>query len=157
VSSTPSRLAAAAAAAAGAGLSTTGSGSLGSARARRLSLVSEAAGRSLDADREGLIKGWIHDDASALAGGGGGGAASSPHASAGHRRLCVRWMDELIVALWHDLQAHVEWRVVDQALRETHGQWWLPGSLVVWRSACMPCRRRAARAQALLRHPAWQP
>jgi hypothetical protein len=34
----------------------------------------------------------------------------------------VRWLDELIVALWHDLQAHMEWKVVDQTLRETRGE-----------------------------------
>lgn len=34
---------------------------------------------------------------------------------------CVRWLDELIVALWHDLQAYMEWKVWDQTLREARG------------------------------------
>jgi hypothetical protein len=63
----------------------------------------------------------VHDDASAQAGWGRVDGVGSP--GAGGRRLCVRWLDELIVALWHDLQAHMEWKVVDQTLRETRG--WL--------------------------------
>lgn len=35
---------------------------------------------------------------------------------------CVRWLDELIVALWHDLQAYMEWKVWDQSLREARGE-----------------------------------
>jgi hypothetical protein len=34
----------------------------------------------------------------------------------------VRWLDELIVALWHDLQAYMEWKVWDQTLREARGE-----------------------------------
>jgi hypothetical protein len=26
---------------------------------------------------------------------------------------CCRWLDELIIALWHDLQAYMEWQVAD--------------------------------------------
>jgi len=103
----------------GSALHSANSGSLSTARSRRLSLVGEAANRSLEADREGLCKGWLHDDASAVSGWGGMDSVGSPGGSS--RRLCVRWLDELIVALWHDLQAHMEWKVVDQTLRETRG------------------------------------
>jgi hypothetical protein len=34
----------------------------------------------------------------------------------------VRWLDELIVALWHDLQAYMEWKVWDQTLRQARGE-----------------------------------
>lgn len=102
------------------GLHSANSGSLSARGSRRLSLVGEAANRSLEADREGLTKGWVHDDVSAQAGWGGVDGVGSP--GAGGRRLCVRWLDELIVALWHDLQAHMEWKVVDQTLRETRGE-----------------------------------
>ena len=102
------------------GLHNANSGSLSARGSRRLSLAGEAANRSLEADREGLCKGWVHDDASAQAGWGGVDGVGSP--GAGGRRLCVRWLDELIVALWHDLQAHMEWKVVDQTLRETRGE-----------------------------------
>jgi hypothetical protein len=136
------------------GLHSANSGNLSARGSRRLSLVGEAANRSLDADRAGLTKGWVHDDVSAQAGWGGVDGVGSP--GAGGRRLCVRWLDELIVALWHDLQAHMEWKVVDQTLRETRGEgygqegvgghtlgmWsacWLPDSLCqTWR-ACRPC------------------
>jgi hypothetical protein len=41
----------------------------------------------------------------------------------GHpKRLCVRWLDELIIALWHDLQGYMEWKVMDQALLESKGE-----------------------------------
>jgi hypothetical protein len=102
------------------GLHAAGSGNFSTAHSRRVSLVGEAANRSLDADREGLTKGWVHDDTSAQQGWGGVDGVGSP--GSGGRRLCVRWLDELIVALWHDLQAHMEWKVVDQTLRETRGE-----------------------------------
>ncbi|KAG2487075.1 hypothetical protein HYH03_014321 [Edaphochlamys debaryana] len=34
----------------------------------------------------------------------------------GAKRLCVRWLDELIVALWHDLQAFLDWKALDSEL-----------------------------------------
>jgi hypothetical protein len=43
------------------------------------------------------------------------------HPSAG-KRLCARWLDELIVALWHDLQAYMEWKLRDQELVLSKGQ-----------------------------------
>ncbi|GFR48730.1 hypothetical protein Agub_g10688, partial [Astrephomene gubernaculifera] len=36
----------------------------------------------------------------------------------GAKRLCVRWLDELIVALWHDLQAFLDWKALDTELQE---------------------------------------
>ncbi|KAG2427663.1 hypothetical protein HXX76_012312 [Chlamydomonas incerta] len=36
----------------------------------------------------------------------------------GAKRLCVRWLDELIVALWHDLQAFLDWKALDTELAE---------------------------------------
>jgi len=39
----------------------------------------------------------------------------------GRLRLCVRWLDELVVATWHDLQAFREWRLLDQALQRSRG------------------------------------
>ncbi|GIM13197.1 hypothetical protein Vretimale_16377 [Volvox reticuliferus] len=36
----------------------------------------------------------------------------------GAKRLCVRWLDELIVALWHDLQAFLDWKAFDLELAE---------------------------------------
>ncbi|GLI71473.1 hypothetical protein VaNZ11_016611 [Volvox africanus] len=36
----------------------------------------------------------------------------------GTKRLCVRWLDELIVALWHDLQAFLDWKALDLELVE---------------------------------------
>ncbi|GLC39163.1 bud site selection protein [Pleodorina starrii] len=36
----------------------------------------------------------------------------------GAKRLCARWLDELIVALWHDLQAFLDWKALDSELAE---------------------------------------
>eukprot|EP00798_Chlamydomonas_sp_ICE-L_P020814 gene20814-27649_t len=35
------------------------------------------------------------------------------------KRLCVRWLDELIIALWHDLQAYMDWKAQDTDLAKT--------------------------------------
>lgn len=37
------------------------------------------------------------------------------------KRLCVRWLDELIISLWHDLQSFMEWRYVDEEYMATKG------------------------------------
>eukprot|EP00775_Hariotina_reticulata_P003294 gene3294-3570_t len=47
--------------------------------------------------------------------------ASKLHGDPAGRRLCVRWLDELIVALWHDLQAYMEWKVWDRSLQVAMG------------------------------------
>eukprot|EP00879_Flechtneria_rotunda_P009059 GHRR01009484.1.p1 GENE.GHRR01009484.1~~GHRR01009484.1.p1 ORF type:complete len:565 (+),score=260.76 GHRR01009484.1:183-1697(+) len=98
-----------------------GSSSLAAALARQVSLTGEAASRTLEADREGLIQGMICDDASAETAGAAGSGSDGDNGSPGGRRLCVRWLDELIVALWHDLQAYMEWKVWDQSLKEARG------------------------------------
>lgn len=59
---------------------------------------------TLAADRAALLCGELDDDSAA--------------AVAGSHRLCVRYLDELILALWHDLQQRMAWRVLDQALRD---------------------------------------
>lgn len=33
-----------------------------------------------------------------------------------------RWLDELIVALWHDLQSYMEWKQLDAELMRTRGR-----------------------------------
>jgi hypothetical protein len=33
--------------------------------------------------------------------------------------FCIRWLDELIIALWHDLQAYMEWKAQDKELLKT--------------------------------------
>eukprot|EP00200_Dunaliella_tertiolecta_P019446 CAMPEP_0202402262 /NCGR_PEP_ID=MMETSP1128-20130828/4106_1 /ASSEMBLY_ACC=CAM_ASM_000463 /TAXON_ID=3047 /ORGANISM="Dunaliella tertiolecta, Strain CCMP1320" /LENGTH=952 /DNA_ID=CAMNT_0049006267 /DNA_START=179 /DNA_END=3037 /DNA_ORIENTATION=+ len=38
------------------------------------------------------------------------------------KRLCVRWLDELIIALWHDLQAYIEWKAQDSELLRLTGK-----------------------------------
>lgn len=43
----------------------------------------------------------------------------------GAKRLCVRWLDELIVALWHDLQVEGGERVTFMSIQEAPGG--LPG------------------------------
>ena len=43
------------------------------------------------------------------------------HTELQSRRLCVRWLDELIIGLWHDLQAYMEWKVLDTELRRHTG------------------------------------
>ncbi len=35
--------------------------------------------------------------------------------------VCHRWLDELIIALWHDLQAYMEWKAQDSDLQESVG------------------------------------
>lgn len=99
--------------------------------------------RSLEADREAIAAGRRLVQASADAGSGmsagvgssshNGGrlgdtqllrwqsSASDPPAEEPGVRLCVRWLDELVVALWHDLSAYLEWRCLDQSLRESRG------------------------------------
>lgn len=52
-----------------------GSGNFGASLARRASAAGEAVSRSLEADREGLMAGWIADDASAEAAAGEGAPA----------------------------------------------------------------------------------
>lgn len=52
--------------------------------------------RSYDADRQAAILGAAEGEEEGGVGGGGVGG--------GAKRLCVRWLDELIIALWHDLQ-----------------------------------------------------
>jgi hypothetical protein len=112
VSASSARLAAALAGAAGSGATS----------ARRQSLLGDTS--RLQADRDGLMAGSIHSDATCGGGGGAGPGTSSSSdvPSTPRRRLCVRWLDELIVALWHDLQAHMEWKVVDETLRATRGE-----------------------------------
>jgi hypothetical protein len=51
-----------------------GSGNFGASLARRASAAGEAVSRTLEADREGLLAGWICDDASAEAAAGEGAA-----------------------------------------------------------------------------------
>jgi hypothetical protein len=52
-----------------------GSGNFGASLARRASAAGEAVSRTLEADREGLLAGWISDDASAEAAAGQGAPA----------------------------------------------------------------------------------
>lgn len=40
------------------------------------------------------------------------------------RILSPRWLDELIIALWHDLQAYMEWKAQDAELLETQVRFW---------------------------------
>jgi hypothetical protein len=86
------------------------------ALARISSVAGEAASALLGVDRDRLIEGWIVDDVTAES------ACGDDAAALAERRLCVRWLDELIVALWHDLQAFMEWKVWDQNLREVLGE-----------------------------------
>ncbi|KAF5835786.1 hypothetical protein DUNSADRAFT_6875 [Dunaliella salina] len=63
--------------------------------------------RSVDSDREAVIFGCEED---------------TPARQDRVKRLCVRWLDELIIALWHDLQAYIEWKAQDSELLRLTGK-----------------------------------
>ncbi len=65
---------------------------------------------------------------------------------------CCRWLDELIVALWHDLQSFLDWKALDTELADAGGAWGLGarrGSWGKWHVVGKVLRRDTTRLAVL--------